>query len=282
MVLVDSEGRASRTFDAFRNIPAAGAVSEGPWALLADGTFILAPAFTPAFLTASKTARGYYLRVDSTGQILDTLESVDLRSTVIGVAPDTVVVPEFMNNALIAVDPTGRFVVTVNIAKGTARGSRVYTVRRRDLRREATDRWVFARTAVKMLPADREQVARPYVQLLQKRYRKPDVSVDSVEAQVDAASFRDPVSNLLVSPDGAIWLKHEDVADPPTWSIIDSTGLVCAIAPQPPNTRLVEVDGQFAWGLQWDPSTKSTTLRVYKLKPAEGTRAAPALCRGGA
>jgi len=261
----DSIGRRIHEFEGLSFQDPAGAVGEGPWAMLSDGTFILTPSYLPAFLPVGVAANGYFIRVDRAGRVLDTLFATSFRRRTLGSGSDTVAVSELSRNPLIAVDPTGRFVVTtVRVDSGASEGY-IGLVVRRDIEENTIKRWRFSAPSVRNPESAVRRLARADSFTLASHYPGAEVSVDSLVIQRGFPKYREPVADLLVTSDGNVWLEVIDPLGRAWWEALDNAGNACAKFLSPPNVRITEIDNWLAWGVERRASPPADEIRRYRL-----------------
>ena len=238
---------------------------------MADGSIIMTPVFFPDALPAGTAARGYYFRVDSGDRVRDTLIAIDLHSRIVGAGADTMTVQEIDGDPLIAFDPEGRFLVTVSIDSSSSAGYRTYSVTRRDLEASSTRTWAFKRVAVPIPVQEQRRAAVQDSIVLRTRYSDEGIPVELIESELRAPAFREPVSDVLVAQDGTVWLKNDDAAGGPTWSLVNGSGHICAILRSPESVKLIQVDDTSAWGFEWRADAQSGEIERFKIKTSDSS-----------
>lgn len=61
-------------------------------------------------------------------------------------------------------------------------------------------------------------------------------------------ALQPPVSDVLVSGDGSVWLRREEIAAPDRWAVLDAQGRHIANVTAPARARLLTATGSFAFG----------------------------------
>lgn len=231
IVLVNRDGEVERILRDLGVGPNEGPVTEGPWAFLADGSIVLTPIFIPSAISLGTSATGYYLRVDSTGRVLDTLFVVHMRTAVVHAGGQSQVVPRLDRDPLIAFDPAGRFLVILTADSDAATGKIRYNLSRRDVTTGGTLAW----------------------------------QVNLAGGGVQSRHGRPLLSDVVVSPQGLVWLRVSSNSLEPMWFAASGPGEFCAAFFEPAGLRVTQLDATNVWGYGRQAVGSAFDIRRYSL-----------------
>jgi hypothetical protein len=170
----------------------------------------------------------------------------------------------FGDVTLWAVVPDGSGVVLVDRRVATGPGPATYRVTRVDLSGD---------TAFTVdVPYEPRAVSPRRVDSIVTLYSGGGRSSSEIRDVLFLPDFVPPVSDVVVAPDGHVWVGRESVPDEPvSWDVLDGTGDRVARAETPPGFRLLAATDEALWGSWTDDLDVPYVVRyrVVRSPPTE-------------
>lgn len=224
-----------------------------PFALLTNGSAVTLLRPYPGTGTPGSRPRAPIVRSTRRGSPVDTFATIAIDETVLQ-GRDRIARPlpqPFSDAALVVAAPDGEGIIVVERPAPTAPGVARYRVVRytADGRRTfATDHSYIAEP----LPRALVDSVRSELVLRQARgFGGPSVADSVVRAALNAPAFVPPVTEVIAGRDGSIWLLRAATSPspgtPPTYDVLDPSGLRVATLPLPRPGRIVAAELRSVW-----------------------------------
>lgn len=246
--------------------------------LLADGTVLAQPTLYSAQASDKRTDLSALLRINESGDILDTLVVFPVRQSTLELKSGTSAMysaQPFTDSPIGAVDGKGRAVYVINrdyardnarstfrITKISLTGDTLYDKRFEYRPKPVTDAQFEKLVTERVDMATEKRGPRPAL------YANRSVAENAVRNAMVRPRFHPPISRAAGGADGTLWLQREDDGGAERlWQVVDENGRFIAAVRIPRDDRVHYATRNVIWVSQTDELDVPYLTR-YRVTPA--------------
>lgn len=224
-----------------------------PFAVFPDGSRAIGTSFPPT-ISAEDLRRVPQLRLDATGEVLDTVAWIGYERTARRVVRDQQQLPvgsPLSDDAFAVFDTEGTKIVTVDRAAAPGAGEATFGV-------TVADGWgdtIWSRrydyTPVPIESAVIDSVVAERAEAISSAFDDPREATTFARGAMFLPAYYPPVSTAVFSDDGSLWLQREKVpGQDERWLVLSESGEPLAETTLPAGLEVLAIRDGAVWGVE--------------------------------